>query len=174
MVGPMKLTPAGQFGWMVLLRTLIYVALTKNVPVAYTICPYRPMGEDQSFKSTADLPVQYRDWDVRAVKIDERVAPLDSELVIKKENTSAFCGTHLIGYLKNLRVDTILIAECSTSAYIWATATASKSYRPKSVIVSECVGDRNAAAHVLTPADIQARFADVILLEGILAYLETL
>src|SRR6185312_13727317 len=108
---------------------------------------------------------RFRAWDERASQIDERVAPQPNDLVIEKENASAFFGTHLAGYLIQHRVDTLLITGCSTSACIRATATDAKSYRFRPIIVAECVGDRSAVAHVFTLADIQARFADVVALE---------
>ena len=153
---------------------LIAVARQKDIPIVYTTSPYRPEGADQPFKSAADESSKYREWDARAVEIDDRVAPSASDLVIEKENASAFFGTHLIGYLTQLKVDTVLITGCSTSACIRATATDAKSYRLKPVIVSDCVGDRSAAAHIFTLADIQARFADVVSLDDSLEYVESL
>ena len=153
---------------------LIAVARQKDIPIVYTTSPFRPEGADQPFKSAADESSKYREWDARAVEIDDRVAPSASDLVIEKENASAFFGTHLIGYLTQLKVDTVLITGCSTSACIRATATDAKSYRLKPVIVSDCVGDRSAAAHIFTLADIQARFADVVSLDDSLEYVESL
>ena len=84
------------------------------------------------------------------------------DLVLEKENASAFFGTHLAPYLIGHGVDTLLITGCSTSACIRATATDAKSYRFRPIIVRECVGDRSPVAHEWTLFDIQARFADVV------------
>jgi nicotinamidase-related amidase len=143
----------------------------KDVPIVYTTSPYRPETGDQPFKSAADKSTKYRGWDERACQIDARVTPAPRDLVIEKENASAFFGTHLAGYLIEHRVDTLLIAGCSTSACIHATAVDAKSYRFKPVIVRDCVGDRAEAAHEWTLFDIQARFADVVSLEKVIAYL---
>jgi maleamate amidohydrolase len=94
--------------------------------------------------------------------------------VLEKENASAFFGTHLAPYLISHGVDTLLIAGCSTSACIRTTATDAKSYRFRPIIVRECVGDRSAVAHEWTLFDIQARFADVVSLEEVLAYVSAL
>jgi maleamate amidohydrolase len=94
--------------------------------------------------------------------------------VIKKENASAFFGTHLASFLVESRCDTLLITGCSTSACIRATATDCKSYRFRPIIVGDCVGDRSAAAHVFTLYDIQARFADVVSLSESLDYVANL
>ena len=155
-------------------RQLLEVARTKKIPIIYTTSPYRPESGDQPFKSAADPSVEYRAWDPRACEIDERVAPGGSDYVIEKESASAFSGTHLAGYLVQQGVDTVLIAGCSTSACIRATATDAKSLRFRPVIVQECVGDRSAVAHVFTLFDIQARFSDVCALAETIEYLENL
>ncbi len=145
-----------------------------SVPIVYTTSPHHPDCGDQPFKSAADKSADFRPWDERACQIDSRVAPTSRDLVIEKENASAFFGTHLIGYLVQHKVDTLLITGCSTSACIRATATDAKSYRLKPVIIRDCVGDRAEAAHEWTLFDIQARFADVEPLERVLDYLGSL
>lgn len=145
------------------------------VPVIYTTSPYHPEAGEQPFKTAADKSGKnFRPWDSRACEIDSRVAPTPLDLVIEKENASAFFGTHLAPYLIELRCDTLLITGCSTSACIRATATDAKSYRFKPIIIRDCVGDRAPAAHDWTLFDIQARFADVVSLNNVLSHLERL
>lgn len=155
-------------------RKLLTEGRAAKLPIIYTTSPYRPDSGDQPFKSAADFSPDLRRWDSRACQIDERVTPQSQDLVIEKENASAFFGTHLASYLIQHGVDTLLIAGCSTSACIRATATDAKSYRFRPVIVRECVGDRSAACHVFTLFDIQARFADVVSLDETVKYLSTI
>jgi len=152
-------------------RVLLEAARPKNVPIIFTTSPFRPGSGDQPFKSAADQSPGFREWDERAVQIDERLAPRADDLLIEKENASAFFGTHLAPYLIQHGVDTLLITGCSTSACIRATATDAKSYRFRPIIVEECVGDRAEAAHIFTLFDIQARFADVVSLTSTLDYI---
>lgn len=149
---------------------LLEAARPKQVPIIYTTSPYRPEVGDPAFKTAADESREFRHWDARACQIDERLTPQPQDLVIEKDNASAFFGTHLASYLIQHKVDTVLITGCSTSACIRATATDAKGYRFRPVIIRECVGDRAAAAHVFTLFDIQARFADVVPLQEILEY----
>ena len=151
-------------------RGLLEKARAAALPVIYTTSPWRPESGDQPFKSAADQSPGFRAWDERACRIDLRVAPQAGDLVLEKENASAFFGTHLAPYLIGNGVDTLLITGCSTSACIRATATDAKSYRFRPIIVRECVGDRSPVAHEWTLFDIQARFADVVPLEEALAY----
>lgn len=153
---------------------LLDIARTAKVPIIYTTSPWRPGSGDQAFKSAADVSTGFRAWDERACQIDDRVAPATQDLVIEKENASAFFGTHMSAYLISHRIDTLIITGCSTSACIRATATDAKSYRFVPMIVRECVGDRSAAAHVWTLFDIQARFAEVTSLDETVTYLEGL
>ena len=155
-------------------QRLLKAAGAIGIPIIYTTSPYRPGSGDQPFKSAADPSVEYRAWDARACEIDERIAPQQEDYVIEKESASAFSGTHLSGYLVEHAVDTLLIAGCSTSACIRATATDAKSLRFRPVIVDECVGDRSAVAHVFTLFDIQARFSDVCGLAETMEYIEGL
>jgi maleamate amidohydrolase len=151
-------------------RRLLGEARSRAVPIIYTTTPWRPYSGDQPFKSAADRSAGFRPWDERASRIDERVAPQPGDLVLEKENASAFFGTHLAPYLIGHGVDTLLITGCSTSACIRATATDAKSYRFRPIIVRECVGDRSPVAHEWTLFDIQARFADVLSLDEVIAY----
>lgn len=152
---------------------LLAAGRTHNIPIIYTTSPWRPQTADQPFKSAADATESFRAWDERAVQIDSRVAPEPQDYIIEKESASAFSGTHLIGYLTELRVDTLVITGCSTSACIRATATDAKSLRLRPIIVRECVGDRSAAAQIFTLHDIQARFADVCSLGEVVEHLES-
>jgi nicotinamidase-related amidase len=155
-------------------RRLLDAARARMVPIIYTTSPWRPDSGDQPFKSAADRSLGFRAWDERACRIDERVAPNPRDLVLEKENASAFFGTHLAPYLIGHGVDTLLITGCSTSACIRSTATDAKGYRFRPIIVRECVGDRSPVAHEWTLFDIQARFADVVPLDEALAYLSNL
>jgi maleamate amidohydrolase len=153
-------------------RKLLDAARPREIPIIYTTSPYRPHTGDQPFKSAADQAREhFRPWDERACQIDERIAPHPADLIIEKENASAFFGTHLAPYLVQHGVDTLLITGCSTSACIRATATDAKSFRFRPIIVRECVGDRAPAAHEWTLFDVQARFADVVSLDETLTYL---
>lgn len=155
-------------------RRLLDAARAGGVPIVYTTSPWRPDTGDPPFKSAADKSPGFRAWDERACRIDVRVAPDSRDLVLEKENASAFFGTHLAPYLIGQRIDTLLITGCSTSACIRATATDAKSYRFRPIIIRECVGDRSQVAHEWTLFDIQARFADVVPLEEALAYVSNL
>jgi maleamate amidohydrolase len=148
---------------------LLPTCRARSVPVIYTTSPWRPHEEDPMHARETG---QYRRWDERACQIDERLAPEPQDLVIYKDNASAFFGTHLVPWLVERRVDTLIVTGCSTSACVRATATDSRAYRLHTIVPRQCVQDRAAAAHEYNLFDIDAKFADVVDVEGVLDYLE--
>src|SRR5437588_5766584 len=155
-------------GAVAAIQRLLGAARERDMPIVYTTSPFT---EEPGFKSAADYSPNFRRWDRRACEIDERLRPRPGEYVLHKEHASAFAGTPLIGHLVASRVDTLLIAGCSTSACVRATATDAKSHQLRPITVREAVQDRSEIAHEWTLFDIQARFADVVGLEEALGYL---
>lgn len=153
------------------IRQLLPIAREKGIPIFYTSSP---VEQTNHFKSAADFSPGFRTWDARACAIDDRVAPLPTDLVIYKEHASAFAGTPLVGHLIKHRVDTLLITGCSTSACVRATATDAKSNYLKPIVIREAVQDRSDIAHEWTLFDIQARFADVVDVNAAMVYLRSL
>jgi maleamate amidohydrolase len=150
------------------IRELLPAARTKGVPVFFTTSP---ASQPPQPKSAGDFSPGFRAWDARACEIDARIKPLPTERVIEKEHASAFAGTALVGHLIGRQVDTLLIAGCSTSACVRATATDARSVQLRPVVIREAVQDRSEIAHEWTLFDIQARFADVVDLREALAHL---
>jgi nicotinamidase-related amidase len=153
------------------IQKLLAACRSKNVPIIYTTSPYH---EQPQLKSAADFSPKFRKWDPHACEIDERVKPAAADYIVHKEHASGFAGTPLAGHLVGKGVDTLLIAGCSTSACIRATATDAKSYEFRPIIIREGVEDRSEIAHEWTLFDIQARFADVVSLDETLEYLQSL
>lgn len=153
--------------------SLLPVCRAKSVPVVYTTSPFREGQEDPN--STRPVVAgKFRPWDRRACEIDERLKPEPDELLIVKENASAFFGTDLAPYLIERCVDTVIVTGCSTSACVRATATDAKAYRFKPIVPRQCVQDRAAAAHEWNLFDIDAKFGDVVDLAEVSAYLNAL
>ena len=92
----------------------------------------------------------------------EAVAPVDSELVVVKQYASAFFGTSLATTLHSRGVDTVIIAGCSTSGCVRATAVDAVQHGFRSIVVRECVGDRHPAPHEANLFDIDSKYGDVV------------
>ncbi len=100
------------------------------------------------------------------------VAPGD--ILVKKQYASAFFGTSLMPTLTSLGVDTIVLAGCSTSGCVRATAVDGMQNGLRVIVPRECVGDRHQAPHEANLFDINAKYGDVMSLGEVLERLSLL
>jgi len=103
-----------------------------------------------------------------------QVAPSPSEVVISKQYASSFFGTSLSSMLQAMGIDTIILAGCSTSGCIRATAVDGVQHGFRTIVVRECVGDRHDAPHQANLFDIDSKYGDVVSKEQVQGYLNTL
>ncbi|WP_338523191.1 N-carbamoylsarcosine amidohydrolase [Pseudomonas batumici] len=92
----------------------------------------------------------------------EAVLPRPSEVVISKQYASAFFGTSLASQLHAQGIDTVVLAGCSTSGCIRATAVDAVQHGFRTIVVRECVGDRHPAPHEANLFDIDSKYGDVV------------
>ncbi|MFB4394366.1 MULTISPECIES: N-carbamoylsarcosine amidohydrolase [unclassified Pseudomonas] len=90
------------------------------------------------------------------------VAPRAEETVISKQYASAFFGTSLASLLHAQGVDTVVLAGCSTSGCIRASAVDAVQHGFRTIVVRECVGDRHPAPHEANLFDIDSKYGDVV------------
>ena len=146
-----------------------------GAPIVYTTSPWRPTDvEEPMYTRDTAAGASHRAWDERACQIDARLRPEPADLVIEKENASAFFGTHLAPWLVQHRIDTLLVTGCSTSACVRATATDARAHRFQAIVPRQCVQDRAPAAHEWNLFDIDAKFADVVDLSEVETYVAAL
>ena len=93
------------------------------------------------------------------------VEPLPGELVVTKQYASAFFGTSLAPMLHADGIDTVILAGCSTSGCIRASAVDAVQHGFRTIVVKDCVGDRHAGPHEANLFDIDAKYGDVVSLE---------
>lgn len=151
------------------IQELLPPCRAKGVPVIYTTSPFRSDAEEPMHAQPGGKG--FRRWDERACQLDTRLTPQPEDLVLYKDNASAFFGTHLAPYLIEKGVDTLVITGCSTSACVRATATDARAYRFKAIIPRQAVQDRAPAAHEWNLFDIDAKFGDVVDVQEVLDYL---
>ena len=106
--------------------------------------------------------------------IDERLSVRPDEPVIVKKYPSAFFETDFETCLAKDRIDTLIIAGCTTSACVRATTVDAmqRGYRP--LLAAECIGDITPALHAVHLADLRSRYADVVPVDALTAYLRGL
>jgi maleamate amidohydrolase len=111
--------------------------------------------------------------DTDGSEIDPRLPVGPSDSILLKKYASCFFGTDLVARLVSRRVDTLVIAGCTTSGCVRATAVdaVQNGFRP--MIVQEAVGDRSKAAHDQSLFDLNAKYGDVVSLADTVQYFKT-
>ncbi|VDZ63484.1 N-carbamoylsarcosine amidase [Serratia odorifera] len=93
--------------------------------------------------------------------------------MLSKQYASAFFGTALAPMLVTLGVDTLLLAGCSTSGCIRASAVDAVQHGFRTIVVRQCVGDRHPGPHEANLFDIDSKYGDVVDKEQAIDYLAT-
>ncbi len=143
-------------------RALLALARRWQWPIAHTRVVYADDGADcGSF--TRKVPALRGLTEASPLsQIVAELNPQAGEVVIRKRNASAFFGTDLAGWLAGRRVDTLLVAGCTTSGCVRATVIDSCSHNFNTIVVRDCVGDRALGPHEANLFDMQQKYADVM------------
>ena len=154
-------------------KRLLVAARKKGLPVVFTTIGFESSLRDgglwlQKVPALGDLQLGGH-W----VEIDPRLEPREDETVIVKKGASAFFGTNLAAILVSQQVDSVILCGATTSGCVRATAVDLLQNGWPTLVPRECVGDRAQAPHEANLFDIQAKYADVVLLDDVLAYVQT-
>ena len=123
----------------------------------------------RSKKAQCDLKRE----DTSLFDLDPRLGRLPNEKIFTKRAASCFKGTDLQNMLTTLGVDTLIVTGVSTSHCVYATCRdACDSFRI--IIPREAVGERCQIMHWVNLLDLDIDVGDVVLMDGVLAYLEKL
>jgi maleamate amidohydrolase len=153
---------------------LLAAARRAKIPVAFTRVVYADDGSDASV-FTLKLPgLLALTEDAEASHVVDALPPQAGEYIVRKTQPSAFFGTGLVGWLAQRRVDTVLVAGCTTSGCVRASVIDSMSHNFKTVVVSDCVGDRAMAPHQANLFDMEQKYADLMTCDEAIAKLRTI
>jgi nicotinamidase-related amidase len=156
-------------------KIVLGAARVKRIPTFFTTVAYDDSDLQDSgvwAKKIAGLTI-LRNGST-AVQVDERLERAPDEAILVKKYASAFFGTDLGSRLTSRSIDTILIAGCSTSGCVRATAVDALQLGFRPIVIRECVADRSAAAHEQSLFDLEQKYADVISVDNVLSYLNEL
>ena len=153
---------------------LLPVFRMNGLPVVYTTIAYEPDFRDAGvwIKKVPSLSILLKGSPM--VAIDDRVAPLPGERVVEKKYASAFFETDLAAHLRGLGVDTVIMAGCTTSGCIRASAIDSLQSGFLTVVVADAVGDRPEGTHEANLIDIDAKYGDVVSTQEVLDALQSI
>lgn len=132
-----------------------------GLPVAFTRIVYADDGADCGIWCEKVPRLRELTEAAHGSQVVAELAPRPGELVIRKTQASAFFGTHLAGVLVAKGVDTIVLAGCTTSGCVRATAIDAMSSNFRLVVASDCVGDRALGPHEANLFDIGQKYGDL-------------
>lgn len=110
--------------------------------------------------------------DPRADEWPPEIAPRPEDVIVYKNKPSAFFGSPLASFLIYAQVDTLIVVGVSTSGCIRAAVEDAFSYNYRVIVPEECVGDRSPFAHRANLFDMDMKFADVVPVQEVIAYLK--
>jgi len=157
------------------IRAVLPLARAAEIPVIFTSVAYEQEDlRDAGVWALKQTGVMSLRSGTAAVDVDDRLSRRSDEPLMVKKFASAFFGTDLASRLTSRAVDTVIITGCTTSGCVRATAVDALQHGFRPMVVREAVGDRSAQAHWQSLFDLEQKYADVVALEAVLAYLEEL
>lgn len=165
-------TSCGEAGWIALdnIQKLLQTCRFRSIPVIYTTADLSA----GKFIGGATKSIGGRSLPPEAWDFPEAIAPLPSELVIRKTRASGFFQTPLATYLTTIGIDSLLVVGTSTSGCVRASVVDAFSHGFKCFIVEEGTFDRFKLSHLVNLFDMNLKYANVISLEEALKYVDEL
>ncbi len=147
----------------------------KKCPVVWTYVAYMDSGEDCGVWGTrTNTPDSLQNIKVgsRRAEFDDRLR-IDPkrDIIINKRMASAFFETNLGSVFNFHGVDTVVVTGGSTSGCVRATVVDSLSRSYRAIVPIECVADKHESPHFANLYDMAIKYADVIPVEEVLAFM---
>jgi nicotinamidase-related amidase len=148
---------------------LIAVFRRKGLPVLYPCVAPKTEHDSGGFgaKAPGVLGIPARGYE-----FVREIAPQKGDLVLPKAHASAFFGTALASYLVHLRADSVVLAGCTTSGCVRATAVDACQLTYPVLIPEDCVYDRSTVSHAVNLFDLSSKYADVMPLSQAIPLIE--
>lgn len=171
-------TACGEEAWEAIpvLQKLIAACRDKGVPVIYTTGTSRADGWTSgswSWKNGRRKESPKTEDGLDGNVIVKEIEPSPKDLVVRKEKPSGFYGTPLESYLQLLGCDSVIVTGTTTSGCVRATVLDAFSLNFRPVVVEDACFDRSQASHAINLCDMNAKYANVLPSEDVLAHLET-
>jgi maleamate amidohydrolase len=131
-------------------------------PVAHTRVIYADDGSDAGvftlkapslLKLTEDSPLS---------QIVAELTPVAGEHIVRKQGASGFFDTNLASWLRYQGADTVVVAGCTTSGCVRATVVDSMQHNFRTIVATDCVGDRAIGPHEANLFDMGQKYADLM------------
>lgn len=151
------------------------LARARAMPVIWTQVAYKEDAADAGVWGTrTNTPdsLQNIKYGSERHRLDPRCEIGRDDLVYTKRMPSAFFETPLASYLVWHKVDTLVVTGGSTSGCVRATAVDSLSHGYRTIVPEECVADKHESYHYANLTDLLLKYADVVGVGEVAAWLE--
>ena len=155
-------------------KNLLAKARATNIPIAFTRVVYADDGSDAGIFCLKSPGLKTLTEQAEASQIVDELAPEPGEYIIRKTEPSAFFGTNLAPWLVRRQVDTVLVTGCTTSGCVRASVIDAMSHNFRTIVASDCVGDRALGPHDANMFDMEQKYADLLTGAEIAAVLDKL
>ena len=153
-------------------KALLAKAREASLPVAFTRVVYAADGSDAGVFCLKVPALRSLTEDAPESQVVSDLAPARDEHVVCRIQPSAFFGTGLADWLVAHHVDTVLVAGCTTSGCVRASVVDSMSHNFRTVVVTDCVGDRAEAPHQASLFDMGQKYADLMTSDEVMGRLD--
>jgi maleamate amidohydrolase len=155
------------------IKRLCAAARERDIPVIYTQGMVAADGSSAGlwrFKQRFHAEMRIQIEGSRGAHIVRELTPQDGDRVIRKWRPSAFFRTDLEVFLGARRIDTLLCCGTSASGCVRATVTDAFMRDIRCMVIRECVADRTTAVLEANLFDLHQKYAEVVSLSNVLAY----
>ncbi len=161
----------GKVAWQSIprIRKLLRSCRTQNVPVVYSTSD---LDFKAVFGNATKRAKESSTMSDLSMEFPQMIRPRRGEFIVRKARASAFFGTHLITYLMQKGIDSIIVTGCTTSGCVRATVMDGFSYGLSVFVVEDCVFDRSSFSHLVNLFEMNSKYANVISLEEALNYVK--
>jgi maleamate amidohydrolase len=170
----------GEDAWVALpyIRALIDKSHEKGIPVIYTTGVRRDDNWDSGSwlwkNSRGNEDRQTIASNLDGNEIVTPIAPGPQDIVVLKQKPSGFFGSNMASYLTLLGCDSLIVTGTTTSGCVRATVLDGFSLNYRIALAEEGCFDRSQASHAINLCDMNAKYADVVKTDEVLAFFDTL
>ena len=169
----------GEDAWTALpyIRALIDKCHAKGIPVIYTTGVRRDDNWDsggwlwKNSRGNEDRQTIVSNLDGN--EIVTPIAPAPQDIVVLKQKPSGFFGSNMASYLTLLGCDSLIVTGTTTSGCVRATVLDGFSLNYRIALAEEGCFDRSQASHAINLCDMNAKYADVMKTDEVLALSST-
>ena len=133
-----------------------------RLPVAYSRAVFADDGSDAGVFGMKVPGLKRLTNDADISQVVPELAPEPGEYVVCKTGPSAFFGTSLPTWLMAQGVDSVVVTGATTSGCVRASVVDSISYSYRTVVVTDCCGDRALEPHEANLFDMGQKYADLL------------